>query len=57
MRDSISPAYFQKRAAFGDEILFDDDGNPINIQGDIIDPLEEGQEQEEDGKPVTFEDL
>ena len=40
-----------------DELLFDDDGNPINVQGEIIDPLEEGQEQEEEGKQVTFEDL
>lgn len=53
LNDSIT----DDSTAIGDEILFDDDGNPINIQGDIIDPLEEGQEQEEDGKPVTFEDL
>ncbi len=39
------------------EGLYDEDGNPINVQGELLDPLEEGEANEEEGKPVTFEDL
>ena len=39
------------------EGLYDEDGNPINVQGELLDPLEEGKANEEEGKPVTFEDL
>ncbi len=39
------------------EGLYDEDGNPINVQGELFDPLEEGEADEEEGKPVTFEDL
>lgn len=42
------------------EVIYDEDGNPIPIQGDIIDPLENGQEENMEGKTekqVTFEDL
>ena len=41
-------------------IIYDEDGNPIPIQGEIIDPLEEGEEEDVEGKSekqVTFEDL
>ncbi|MCR4853814.1 MAG: transglycosylase domain-containing protein [Prevotella sp.] len=38
--------------------LYDEEGNPINVQGELLEPLEEGEvEEEEEGKPVTFEDL
>ena len=40
-----------------EEMLFDEDGNPITPDGEIISPLEEGEEPENEEKQVTFDDL